>query len=389
MNILDYIKGSKHGKDAHNFEEKVMRDPFLAEAMEGYDKVKGNHDLIVTNLRKKIEKKTKRRRFRLPKFLWSGIIASVAIICFLAFYFLGGFHLNKNNPVKPKPEKYLPTSPAVDSAKTQKDSVHIESHPVIFKKVNIPKFPVRKEDKSTNTNSPATPKPQVLLPKKSQSTNQTPVIIASNEAVNPLNPEPKRPSTVTDNSMNNSDRIIKGKVVDKDGKPLTGAKISTTYNSTLSDISGDFSLKIAATTQLVSFSYLGYETIQRQPNELKNQVKIVMKEADEMLDGQEIICKDAWKSKSTTKKVHAEPSIGEKAYKNYIDQNKLRSASGDCKSKHGKVKIQFSTDEKGHPVNIHVIKPLCDDYDNNAILLINHGAAWTPNADKVEYEVVY
>lgn len=39
MKLLDYIRGARKGKEAHRLEKEAMRDPFLADALEGYSRV--------------------------------------------------------------------------------------------------------------------------------------------------------------------------------------------------------------------------------------------------------------------------------------------------------------------------------------------------------------
>ncbi|MCS2406366.1 hypothetical protein NXY31_18955 [Bacteroides salyersiae] len=41
MKLLDYIRGTRKGKEAHRLQKEAMRDPFLADAMDGYDSVGG------------------------------------------------------------------------------------------------------------------------------------------------------------------------------------------------------------------------------------------------------------------------------------------------------------------------------------------------------------
>ena len=36
MKLLDYIRGLRKGKEAHRLEKESMKDPFLADAMDGY-----------------------------------------------------------------------------------------------------------------------------------------------------------------------------------------------------------------------------------------------------------------------------------------------------------------------------------------------------------------
>ena len=37
MKLLDYIRGLRKGKEAHRLEKESMKDPFLADAMDGYE----------------------------------------------------------------------------------------------------------------------------------------------------------------------------------------------------------------------------------------------------------------------------------------------------------------------------------------------------------------
>ena len=85
MKLWQYIKGPRTGKEAHQIELEAMRDPFLADALEGYEKTPGNHQKEVTRIQKEItrlqeritsrtvEKKTNHLR------TW-GIVAGILIV---------------------------------------------------------------------------------------------------------------------------------------------------------------------------------------------------------------------------------------------------------------------------------------------------------------------
>ncbi len=49
MKLLDYIRGLRKGKEAHRLEKESMKDPFLADAMDGYNQVEGNHEQRIEN----------------------------------------------------------------------------------------------------------------------------------------------------------------------------------------------------------------------------------------------------------------------------------------------------------------------------------------------------
>lgn len=41
--LMQYIQGSRKGKEAHRLEKEAMKDPFLSDALDGFQAVKGNH----------------------------------------------------------------------------------------------------------------------------------------------------------------------------------------------------------------------------------------------------------------------------------------------------------------------------------------------------------
>ena len=62
MKLIDYIRGKRKGKEAHRLERESMQDPFLADAIDGYDTVEGNHEVHIDELRKMISHKSGKRR---------------------------------------------------------------------------------------------------------------------------------------------------------------------------------------------------------------------------------------------------------------------------------------------------------------------------------------
>lgn len=59
MKVWRYIQGNRKGKEAHRIEKEAMNDPFLADALEGYEKTQGNHQREVAKLQKEINRRQK------------------------------------------------------------------------------------------------------------------------------------------------------------------------------------------------------------------------------------------------------------------------------------------------------------------------------------------
>lgn len=76
-NLWQYIQGSRKGKEAHRLEKEAMRDPFLSEALDGYQSVEGNHVESIEEMRRRISRRTRSRRDIITK--WS--IAASLLIC--------------------------------------------------------------------------------------------------------------------------------------------------------------------------------------------------------------------------------------------------------------------------------------------------------------------
>lgn len=74
MSLLDYILGERRGKDAHRLEKEAMGDPFLADALDGFHAVEGDHGRAVERLRGRIEARACRRH-RGATLRWSAAAA--------------------------------------------------------------------------------------------------------------------------------------------------------------------------------------------------------------------------------------------------------------------------------------------------------------------------
>lgn len=75
--LLQYIKGSRKGKEAHRLEKEAMKDPFLSDALDGYQAVGGNHVESIEEMRRRISRRTRSNRDSITK--WS--VAASLLIC--------------------------------------------------------------------------------------------------------------------------------------------------------------------------------------------------------------------------------------------------------------------------------------------------------------------
>jgi len=59
MNIIRYIQGIRKGREINRIEREAMEDPFLSDALEGYDKVRGDHEIRIKKMQNKISAQTR------------------------------------------------------------------------------------------------------------------------------------------------------------------------------------------------------------------------------------------------------------------------------------------------------------------------------------------
>ena len=86
MKLLDYIRGLRKGKEAHRLEKESMKDPFLADAMDGYHQVEGDHDEQINKLRMKVNAHSAKKK-NTYAVTWS-IAACLIIGIGISSYFL-------------------------------------------------------------------------------------------------------------------------------------------------------------------------------------------------------------------------------------------------------------------------------------------------------------
>ena len=138
MSLENYIKGERYGKKAHELEKKAMRDPFLQDAIDGYDLEGDQPAYYLKKLKKEIHKQTRPNLRKLQ--LWS-IAAGILIIIFASVFFL---LYEKDNKDVDVPGNYIHANKSldVDSILTVKatlnnqDSTSIADEAIIANSIN-------------------------------------------------------------------------------------------------------------------------------------------------------------------------------------------------------------------------------------------------------------
>lgn len=382
MKLLDYIRGFRKGKEAHRLEKESMSDPFLADAMDGYRQVEGNHEQQIRKLRAQVTKYSAKKKNSYA-IIWS-IAACLVIGIGISSYFL--FLKEKASPLT----VHIPDSDSVHATtKNQTDKKDIVAK---AKQISKPRI------------LPKTVTPATVIPVKEKDSISEEVteVITTEDTLDRKKKEITRLSAQTS--------LIKGKVTDEKGEPLAGATIvyKGTDIGTVTNLEGEFSLIKKKNDEDLTVSYLGYNRID-MPIDTSETMLIAMNESPtQKLDEVVIIGFGSQKKSSiigaistvppeslntspdTTKfSLTPEPVIGMKKYQKYLKKKLIRPTDETCNQVKGKVVLTFLVDQRARPFGIMIKKGLCESADKEAIRLIQEGPDWTLGKKPVEITVEF
>ena len=401
MKLLDYIRGTRKGKEVHRLQKEAMRDPFLADAMDGYDSVGENQEYQIEILRRRIRGKAKGKRNHAV--VWS-VAASLLIGVCLSSYFI----YQKNR----LPEDVFMTLEAL-----QRDTVlQVVSQ--------TPQLPLAKsahpEEKGKLAGTVRGDSVKVFASRERQLSKAAPAkmreeiadevgtsVMADVVEVDSVAAKPVSTalSDVTNkgiakqlSGMVSGIKVngVKGRVIDKVGEPIVGATVTVrgTNNGTVSDVNGNFTLPMNDGKE-ITVNYIGYEPV-ILPADTSKEMLIAMNEDSRELDEVVVVGYGTQRKANLTgaavtveQLTMPRPVIGERAYRRYLKKNLNRPTDKECERVKGKVILTFYVNDEGRPIDIKVQGSLCPFVDKEAIRLVQEGPQWTVGGGEVTLEIQF
>ena len=387
MKLPDYIRGLRKGKEAHRLEKESMKDPFLADAIDGYHQVEGDHEKEIEKLRKQILAHTVKKK-KSQAITWS-IAASLMIGIGISSYFL---FLKKSMP-----EEFMESSSLVDSKVAGTNEANKDTLPEIVVKETVKKDIIAKSKVSSppqnesirvcEVREETTEQEMATEPQKAERQ-----IVAKNyqlmeeTEISSISVTQKRLAQATMPIKN----IIKGKVTDEKGEPIAGASVtySGTNIGTLTDEKGEFNLPKREGNELLRAQFIGFDPVEL-PIDTNRVMLIAMNEDKQSLNEVVVVGSGIKKqiSLSENKTQKPQPTIGLRKYKKYLKDHLIRPKNDQGKNVEGVVLLSFIVDKEGNPRQIKIKKGLCETADKEAIRLIQEGPRWTPGSLPVEVTV--
>ena len=418
MKLLDYIRGLRKGKEAHRLEKESMQDPFLADAMDGYNQVEGNHEQRIEKLRMQVSAHSAKKK-NTYAITWS--IAACLIIGFgISSYFLflkksmtdevfiaeESVSIKLAEPAAP-PTPAIPATPTVPA--TPQKEIALATTKVKTDSTPISEITARQADKKDmiaeiQTTSQPQGAPVAAVPMMEEVSEETAALQEVVATIDTFESESdkkmKMAKVATILPQNN---MIKGIVTDKKGEPLIGASVTYkgTNIGTITNMNGEFSLVKKDDKKRLTAEYIGYDPVEIQVDTSRTML-IAMNENKQALNEVVVVGYGAKKNKKSTtlgsdakvkeqteKEITPQPVIGKRSYQKYLKEHLVRPTDEKCAQVKGKVVLTFLINKEGRPFYIKVKESLCESADKEAIRLIQEGPDWIYGNKLVEVTVKF
>ena len=395
-----------------------MQDPFLADAMDGYNQVEGNHEQRIEKLRMQVSAHSAKKKSTYA-ITWS--IAACLIIGFgISSYFL---FLKKSmtdevfiaeesvstklaEPAAP-PTPAIPATPTVPA--TPQKEIALATTKVKTDSTPISEITARQADKKDmiaeiQTTSQPQGAPVAAVPMMEEVSEETAALQEVVATIDTFESESdkkmKMAKVATILPQNN---MIKGIVTDKKGEPLIGASVTYkgTNIGTITNMNGEFSLVKKDDKKRLTAEYIGYDPVEIQVDTSRTML-IAMNENKQTLNEVVVVGYGAKKNKKSTtlgsvvkveeqaeKEITPQPVIGKRSYQKYLKEHLVRPTDEKCAQVKGKVVLTFLINKEGRPFYIKVKESLCESADKEAIRLIQEGPDWIYGNKLVEVTVKF
>lgn len=413
MKLLDYIRGLCKGKEAHRLEKESMQDPFLADAMDGYSQVEGNHEQQIEKLRIQVSAHSAKKK-NTRAITWS-IAACLAIGFGISSYFL---FLKKSmtdevfiaeesvsaklaEPTAPPPPS-IPATPTAPST-PQKEialataKVKTDSTPASEYSTPVSEITARQADKKDMiakiqaTSQPQQGVPVATVPVMEEVSEETAAlqeVVATMDTSESESDKKMKSAKVA--AILPQNNMIKGRVTDEKGEPIIGASVAYkgTNIGTITNMNGEFSLVKKDDKKRLTAQFIGYDPVEIRVDTSRTML-IAMNENKQALNEVVVVGYGAKKNKKSVtagtvvkgdeqanKDITPQPVIGKRSYQKYLKENLVRPTDEKCAQVKGKVVLTFLVNKEGRPFSIKVKESLCESSDKEAIRLIQEGPDW-------------
>ena len=444
--LRKWITGDYRSADERSLKQAAADDPFLADALEGYQNMPdSNHAEHLTRLQKRIRHSGNSKAKPLN---WRNLAAAAAVLSALT---VGIWYLNTQFQQAKEMAMEMTVSAEESSPKNTSSEIKNElpvatatdsptNAATANKKISPRSYSVEAEDQineastafnidltdanATQIDPNGRPQESLILMNPPQANTAVPpsrmrptsMPSALDEEAFDAAMEPEVIGQVqydTQQLMDMASRsqtdfrsysnmyigkIISGKVTDKNGDPLVGANVQAvgTATTTLTNYNGEFKVQVSPTVDFLDFSYVGYdsERVLLAQNGNEN-LSVAMANADK--EAPDDADESSYQQSATRKKLDANipvgvstPKGGFAKYQKYILQNIRIPEKGKANAVRGIVTVAFTVNRDGSTSDFIILRSLGFGCDEEAIRLIKEGPKWkTKEAERTSLDIEF
>jgi len=430
--IKKYLQGGLDNRAMHELERRALDDPFLADALEGFEKAGTQQQKNLDDLSQRLQGRVDKKVIRVIPWARLSIAASVLIIIGVGIWLVTRNKTEKPNLVAATIKTEKPVQPAISTPSslaspvttdtTSKAKVgttratpgnEAEKPPSLAELTTANKqpgagaagaksdtstfsasvaptpaavyksAPVANADKAQYKSAEKQPLNEVIV----QDDNKQAGYLSSKQVAKaaPGNPETQLQGHVEGLDVQPAHKTLTGYITSANGgQPLIGAvvKLAGANFGAVTDANGKFVLHDVPEKKNLVVNYLGYNSKQVKVN-ASDSINVALEPAGNALAEVTIANPDASKAKGGSyASSAAHPSAGWKAFTDYLNRNAVLT-DGET----GNVELSFMVDGKGGLSDFKIIKSLNTTADQKAIDLITNGPGWAGNIDGLPHEV--
>ena len=381
MNLKEYIQGKRHGKEANRLEREAMSDPFLQDAIDGYDSVAGDHLSAI----EKLEKKVAAKPSRTDKRVWIWATAALLVLLLGIPFLLRQPALNEEMIIAsnesgrddtemttPENDSVLMTTHRAVEAEKKALPDHISEEKgndeekrmddVTVLTIPAGEAPVRQKKQLVETSVNRNPLKQPrILDRSIQERLQGSVAGIAVTSENEQRAEERIHIRGISTPGQSDRKLVQGRLTDETGDPLIGANVNLQNSTvgTVTDTEGNFTIDLPKETQgTLLASYIGMEN---REIPLVEHIGTVVMEADTDLLSEVVVVGYGTQRKkvetgAVTKQTEVIPTFGEAEFIRYFEENYDKQI---CEELAVAFVVTFFIDSNGHPGSIHIKENNC------------------------------
>jgi TonB family protein len=408
-----YYSGQMTEQEMHALEKAALDDPFLADALEGYNATR-TPAADVTWLREQLAAKTQETKVvpLAPKRSYP-FLRIAALVLLLLGAGWSAYYLMDNRKdtlaLEHKEEQAVPapTAPAAvavpDSLQQQTMSVQAESAPATVTPTTTPTrqpsgksaekteeapavaaaAPVR-EIKDADSAPPMLLREQEGREVAAAARKQTvPQALEGRAAGVHLNQNGDTPGQDNRIRIRGASTLntFQGRVVDANQQGVAGATVSLLNNRTAvaTDDRGYFTLNVPDTLIAANVAAIGFQSQNVTLNRQHKENHIVLQESTSALNEVVVVGYGTKRKRAVTGAVSSSlprPAEGWERFEEYLQKHRKGANELAPKGLKGSVVLSFEVSRKGTPTDIKVDSSLSPSYDAEAIRLLREGPKW-------------